>query len=75
MKKGLTLSAYFSHSGNTREIAHQIHEYVGGDVFEIVSENPYPGDYAELVEQAREELKKDYRPGLKTNVKNMDVTM
>ena len=72
MKKGLTLSAYFSHSGNTREIAHLIHEYVGGDVFEIVSVDPYPSDYDEVVEQARKELKKDYRPGLKTKVENMD---
>ena len=29
------LVAYFSHSGNTREIANQIHKSVGGDIFEI----------------------------------------
>jgi flavodoxin len=73
MKKVSALSAYFSHSGNTREITHQIHEYVGGDVFEIVSIDPYPIDYDEVVEQARKEFKRDYRPGLKTKVENMDL--
>jgi flavodoxin len=72
MKKVSALTAYFSHSGNTREIAHQIHETVGGDVFEIVSVHPYPDDYNEVVEQARKELKKGYRPSLKTKVENMD---
>ena len=73
MKKVSALSAYFSHSGNTREIANQIHESVGGDLFEIVSVDPYPADYDAVVEQARKELDKDYRPKLKTNVENMDT--
>ncbi len=72
MKKVSALSAYFSHSGNTREIANQIHESVGGDLFEIVSADPYPADYDAVVEQARKELDKDYRPRLKTKVENMD---
>lgn len=66
------LSAYFSHSGNTRLIADQIHESVGGDIFEIVPADPYPRDYNEVVEQARKELGEDYRPPLKTHVENMD---
>jgi flavodoxin len=66
------LVAYFSRTGNTREIANQIHEKAGGDIFEIVSVNPYPGDYNECVKQARQELEKGYRPGLKTIVKNME---
>ena len=33
MKK--ILVAYFSYSGNTREISNQIHKSVGGDIFEI----------------------------------------
>ena len=32
------LVAYFSHSGNTREVARQISEATGGDLFEIVPE-------------------------------------
>jgi flavodoxin len=65
------LVAYFSHSGNTRVIAHQIHERVGGDIFEIVPVDPYPRDYDEVVEQARKELNEKYRPKLKTKVENM----
>ncbi len=66
------LVAYFSHSGNTREIANQIHEIVGGDIFEIVSVDPYPSGYDEVVEQARKELRADYKPKLKTKVENME---
>jgi flavodoxin len=73
MKNVSALSAYFSHSGNTREIAHLIHEGIGGDIFEIISVDPYPGDYQEVVELARKELSRDYRPRLKTKVENMDL--
>ena len=71
-RKNNTLVAYFSHSGNTRVIANQIRESFGGDIFEILSVDPYPSDYDECVEQARKELREDYRPKLKTKVKNME---
>ena len=64
--------AYFSHSGNTRVIANQINESVGGDIFEIVAVDPYPRNYDEDVEQARKELREEYRPKLKTKVENME---
>jgi flavodoxin len=73
MKKNSALTAYFSHSGNTREIARQIHENVGGDIFEIISVDPYPADYDAVVEKARKELDKKSRPELKTKVGNMDT--
>lgn len=73
MKNISALSAYFSHSGNTRLIADQIHENVGGGIFEIVPADPYPRDYNEVVEQARKELGEDYRPPLKTHVGSMDA--
>ncbi len=65
------LVAYFSHSGNTRVIANQIHESVGGDTFEILTVDPYPSDYDAVVEQARNELREGYRPKLKTKIENM----
>ena len=65
------LVAYFSWSGNTREIANQIHKVVGGDLFEIVSVNKYPREYDETVEQARKELDADYRPELVSEVGNI----
>jgi flavodoxin len=59
------LVSYFSHSGNTREIAQQIQRLTGGDLFEIVSVQPYPEDYDTVVEQAKKELGMAYRPQLK----------
>lgn len=65
------LVAYFSHSGNTREIANQIHKIVGGDIFEIQVVKPYPKDYETVVEQAKKELASGYKPALKTKVENI----
>ena len=36
------LVAYYSHSGNTREVARQIAGVSGGELFEIVPVTPYP---------------------------------
>jgi len=71
-QKTKTLVAYFSRTGNTREIANQIHEKFGGDIFKIQTVNPYPSNYNECVEQAKQELEKGYRPELKTMVKNIE---
>lgn len=66
------LVAYFSHTGNTREIANQIHKRVGGDIFEVQSVNLYPTDYDTVVKQARQELDSDYKPALKTKVEHIE---
>ncbi|MFZ5639941.1 MAG: flavodoxin [Bacillota bacterium] len=66
------LVAYFSHSGNTQVIANQIYESVGGDIFEIVTVDPYPTNYNAVVNLAKQEQKNDYRPELATKVENMD---
>ena len=47
---GKVLVAYFSHSGNTREVARQISEATGGDLFEIVPATPYPTEYRAVVD-------------------------
>ena len=67
-----TLVAYFSHSGNTREIARQIHQSVGGDIFEIQVVKPYPNDYDSVVEQARQELDSGFKPALKTKIEGIE---
>ena len=51
------LIAYFSHSGNTRNVAMQIHKEVGGDIFEIKTVKQYTRDFDSTVEEAREEQK------------------
>lgn len=65
------LIAYFSWSGNTREIANQIHKTVGGDLVEIVSVDKYPRDYNECVEQAKKELDAGYMPKLVSEVRDI----
>lgn len=65
------LVAYFSHTGNTREIADQIHKIVGGDIFEIQTVVPYTKDYNALTKQAKKELDSGYKPELRTNVQDI----
>lgn len=66
------LIAYFSHSGNTSEIANQIHKSIESNIFEIQSVSPYPSEYNEVVEQAKQELQSGYFPELKTEVEGME---
>ena len=75
MQAGITkniLVAYFSHSGNTREIANQIHKSVGSDIFEIQTVKPYPHDFDEVAKQAKQELDSGYIPELKTKIENIE---
>jgi flavodoxin len=65
------LVVYFSHSGNTRALANQVHERVGGDLFEIVPVHQYPADYDAAVAQARRELDSGHKPALKTKMENV----
>jgi len=65
------LVAYFSHSGNTCEIANQIHKSVSGDIFEIKAVKPYPNDYDAVVKQAGQELDSVHKPALKTKIENI----
>ena len=63
MKK--ILVAYYSHSGTTKKVAENIHETVGGDLFEIEEDTPYPRDYNSVVKQAKLEIAKGFKPSLK----------
>ncbi len=72
-KKALVL--YFSHTGenynvgviekgNTAILAEMISEITGGDLYEIRTKEPYPEDYDECTEVAKEEQKQGARPEL-----------
>jgi len=61
------LTIYYSYAGNTRKVAHAIHQIVGGDLVEIEPVAPYPGNYNAVVEQAKRELHTGYLPKLKTH--------
>jgi flavodoxin len=65
------LTVYFSHTGNTREIANQIHRAVGGDIFEIRTVQTYPGAYDEVVKQAKQEKESGYKPALKEKIRDI----
>ena len=65
---GKVLVAHFSHSGNTREVARQISEAMGGDLFEIVPATPYPTEYRAVVDQGKKEIEAGVRPVLKNPV-------
>lgn len=65
------LVAYFSHSGNTRAVAYDICKKTDGEFFEIQTVKPYPTDYNTVVDQAKRELKADFRPELKSRLKNI----
>jgi hypothetical protein len=45
MTKYSAITSYFSQSDNTRIVAENIHETAAGDIFEIVTVDPYPHKY------------------------------
>ena len=65
------LVAYFSHSGNTRAVANDICKKVDGEFFEIKTVKPYSEVYQTVVDVAKKELKSDFRPPLKSYVKDI----
>ena len=65
------LVAYFSRSGNTRVIAGTIQRALAADLFEIRPARPYPEDYEQTVEQARQERDRGDEPPLEARVPDM----
>ncbi len=63
----LTIAMLYQAS-NMHVIANQIHESIGGDIFEIVTIDPYPSDYNKVVKQEKQELESVYKTTLKTKV-------
>lgn len=66
-----TLVAYFSRSGNTRVIAGTLQRLLLADLIEIRPARPYPEDYEQTVEQARQERDRAYEPPLEARVPNI----
>lgn len=71
-EEGHVLVAYFSWSGNSRRIASEIHERVGGDLVEIEMATPYSRSYNTCLEESLRDLQADARPAIKTRIANMD---
>jgi len=66
-EKHKILIVYFSHTGNTRAVARQIHSLVGGDLLELQTTQSYPTVHAETVRQAEQEREDNFRPQLSTH--------
>lgn len=66
------LVAYFSHTGNTEEVAQLVHDRVGGDLFQIVPEVPYPDGMSGAASVAEAEHDEDARPAVASTVDDMD---
>jgi sulfatase modifying factor 1 len=69
---GKNLIVYFSWSGNTRGIAHQIQAMTGADIFEIELVTPYSTDYNTVLDQAQRDQNIQARPELANHVENME---
>ena len=71
-----TLIVYFSYNpGNTKRIAEEVHAAIGGDIVRLHTVVPYSSDYNTVVEQAQNEVDRDYKPELKplgVNIKDYD---
>lgn len=63
---------FFSWSGNTRDIAAQIHRKVGGDLLELELVKPYSTTYNTCLDEAKRDQEQDARPELKTKITGMD---
>jgi len=59
--------------GNTEVVARMIQEATGGESFRIEAVHPYPEDYYETTETAKEEQRSNARPELTAHVENMDA--
>ena len=65
------LIAYFSWSGNTKQLAEMIQEQTGGELFEIEPETPYTDDINELSGISLQEQRDNIRPALSSVVEDM----
>ena len=63
-----TLIAYYSHTGNTKNVAEKIQSITGGDLFEIKTTQNYPANYNDLVNQAQIEKKNNVMPKLTESI-------
>lgn len=57
--------------GNSARLAEWIQEKIGGDLFSIQVNDPYPSDYDECMDRAADEKAEDARPVLKSQVENI----
>ncbi|KAH0785673.1 flavodoxin [Histomonas meleagridis] len=69
------LIAYYSKTNVTKNIAGFIKEITGGDEFRVEPVTPYPQDYHQTTQQAKQEQQAGFRPEIvsKGDISNYDV--
>ena len=67
-----TTSASLISNANTEIVANYIKEQTGGEMFSILTAEPYPNDYNECLSRAEQENAENARPALKSLPKSMD---
>lgn len=65
------LIVYFSRTGNTRDLANQIQQRLGGDVFELRTVHSYPKEYRATTDQAKREQEANFRPQMAAEPSNL----
>lgn len=72
-RAGKVLITYYSRTGTTREVATQIQQKVGGDLFELKTVHSYPREYRATTNQAKREQEANFRPQLTAELANADA--
>ncbi len=67
-----TLIVYFSRTDKTKSIADKIQNITGYDIARITPVIPYPEEYSEILNQAKEEQNNDYRPEINIDLESID---
>lgn len=65
------LIVYFSQTGTTKAVAQRLQKLTGGDLLRIKEKNKYTSDYDKLTALAQRELKRNARPKVTTEARNM----
>jgi flavodoxin len=75
MRKIITV--YYSYTGVTRALAQKIHARAGGDILELLPQEPYPADYAACIAKAKAEIASHARPPLQNtaDIANYDLIL
>ena len=66
------LIAYFSWSGNTRDIANNINSRIDADIVELTPVDPYSDDYNTVLMEAQEDQHRQARPELNEHIDSME---
>lgn len=65
---GNVLVVYFSWSGNLDKMAHWVADETGGDLFRVTAKDPYPDNYNQTADRAKQEQDDGVRPEIVVDI-------